>query len=205
MKMNSSVQTKKKIIPKIFLHNFHQNLNPINNYYFNTLKNRELIFQYNKNLKNRNNIIKNKSNSVYLNISNIKMKLNNKSKEKKKDDKLPKISPYTFKYFCCESNKNSLHNSLLSSRVNAIEKIKTNLQSNFMRIKKDSNIYTSNASYIKNKKLVIIDKNSYDNNKYIPDRLGLFDMLDLKHPKKEKGKGLFGKIYYNHNKYLMQK
>ena len=70
-----------------------------------------------------------------------------------------------------------------------------------MRIKKDSNIYTSNIDFIKNKKMVIIDKFRYDNNKYKPDRLGLFDMQDLPRPKKEKGKGLFGKIYYNHNKY----
>ena len=74
-----------------------------------------------------------------------------------------------------------------------------------MRLNKDSNIYTSNAGYIKNKKLVIIDKFSYNNNKYKPDRLGRYDMLDIPRPKMQMGKGLLGKIYYNHNKYARQK
>ena len=203
--MSSSVQTRKKMIPKIMLQKFKifQNNNPISNYFFNTLKNRELIAQYNKNLKNNTNIIKN--NSVFLNISSVKRKKRKKPKENKKEEILPKLPPYTFKYFCNESIKNSLRNSLSFRRVKSIEKDKSNLESNFMRLKKDSNIYTSNADYIKNKKLVIIDKYSYDNNKYMPDRLGLFDMLELRRPKKQKGKGIFGKIYYSHNKYHKEK
>ena len=179
---------------------------PISNYFLNMVKNKKVIEDFNNYLKNQNNFTKNKS--ANINISNISLNLSNKKpKEKNKDkgkEKLPKISSYTFKYFCKESNKNSLHKSLSMPKVPSIEKEKNNLESNFMRIKQDSNIYTSNAGYIKNKKLVIIDKFSYDNNKYRPDRLGLFDMMDLPHPKKEKGKGLFGKIYYNHNKYNIQ-
>ena len=69
-----------------------------------------------------------------------------------------------------------------------------------MKLNNNSNIYTANAKYIKNKKMIIIDKYSYDNNIYKPDRLGLFDMSDFRNPKKIVGKGIFGHIYYNHNK-----
>ena len=197
--MSSSVQTNKKKIPKMIIHNLnHKNNNSLSNYYFNVLKNKQLIADYNNNLKKKNII---KSNSTIMNISNVKINLSHKLSEKNNKDILPKISPYTFKYFCNESNKNNLHKSSFIKKVNTIEKEKSNLESNFMRIKKDSNIYTSNVDYIKNKKLVIIDKYNYDNNKYIPDRLGLFDMSSLPNPKNKKGKGILGKIYFNHNKY----
>ena len=196
--MSSSVQTKHKTIPKIIFHNTNQNNNSLSNYYFNVLKNKQLIAEFNKNLKIKQKFFK--SNSAIMNISKMKINLINKSSDFKIKE-LPKISPYTFKYFCKESNKNNLHKSLSSINVNTIEKDKNSLESNFMKIQRDSNIYTSNADYIKNKKLVILDKYIYDKNKYMPDRLGLFDMSSIPHSKKQKGKGIFGKIYFNHNKY----
>ena len=93
-----------------------------------------------------------------------------------------------------------MQKSFSAINVNTIKENK-NLESNFFKLKNDSNIYTSNADYIKNKKIVIVDKYIYDNNKYKPDRLGLFDMSDFRHPKRQMGKGLLGHIYYNHNKY----
>ena len=204
MKMNCSVQTNKKNIPKIILHKSNQNVNAFSKYFLNTFKNRQIIAKFNENLKNKNEsiLIKNKkSNSGLMNISNISIDLSSKNTKRENKEVLPKISPYNFKYFYNESKKNNLHKSLSHFQVNSIEKERNNLESNFMRIQKDSNIYTANADYIKNKKLVIIDKYFYDYNKYKPDRLGLYDMTELRHPKKEKGKGIFGKIYFNHNKY----
>ena len=200
MKLSSSVQTKnKKKIPKIIIRNKNQNNNSLSIYYFNILKNKKLIADFHQDLQIKQKFIK--SNSTTMSIPKIKLNLCNKSSDFKNKDILPKISPYTFKYFYKESNKNNLHKSLSSIKVNSIEKDKNNLESNFMKIQKDSNIYTSNADYIKNKKLVILDKYIYDKNKYMPDRLGLFDMSSIPHSKKQKGKGVFGKIYYNHNKY----
>ena len=197
MKINSSVQTRKRINHNMIFHKLSQNNNPISNYYFNTSKNRQIIAQYNNNLKKRKHMIKN--NSALINISNSKNNLDGKNAKKNEEEVLPKINPYSFRYFYYESNNKNMHKSLPCS--NTIEKEKNNFESNFMRIKKDSNIYTANVDFIKNKKLVIIDKFRYDNNIYKPDRLGIYDMQDIPHSKKEKGKGLFGKIYFNHNKY----
>ena len=98
MKMSSSVQTNKKKIPKMIIHNLnHKNSNSLSNYYFNVLKNKQLIADYNNNLKKKNII---KSNSTIMNISNVKINLSHKLSEKNNKEILPKISAYTFIYFC---------------------------------------------------------------------------------------------------------
>ena len=202
MKINISVQTKSKSIPIIQRKKIRIK-NPISDYFLNAIKNRKIISDYNNNLKTTK--IWNKNNSVIMNNTKINKNVNSNSIKQKNKDTLPKLPQYNYKYFYNKRNKNNFHKSLSNLNGNSIEKEKTNLETNFMRLNKDSNIYTSNAGYIKNKKLVIIDKFSYDNNKYRPDRLGRYDMLDIPRPKMQMGKGLLGKIYYNHNKYAKQK
>ena len=97
-------------------------------------------------------------------------------------------------------NKNKLQKSLSYVNLKTIDKEKTNFESNFMKLNNFSNIYTAKADYIQNKKMLIMDKFSYDNNIYKPDRLGRFDMSAFNNPKKSVGKGIFGHIYYNHNR-----
>ena len=62
-------------------------------------------------------------------------------------------SPYTFKYFCNIANKKkSLYNSSLG--INSIKE-KNDMESNFISLSKNANIYTSNAEYIQNKKMLL--------------------------------------------------
>ena len=95
--------------------------------------------------------------------------------------KLPRTSPYTFKYFCNTANKNALHRSL--SNGGSIQKEKTQMESNFINLSKEANIYTSNADYITNKKMLLFDKYNYEDNKYRPDRARIFNMTKIPHQK----------------------
>jgi len=208
--MNSSIEAKNLILPKIvdsklYINNLYKK--PMNKYFINLLKLSKIKrensakIEENKILKEDINNIK-KDNITILNLSKkkpIKIKSHSKTKRKKKIGN--KNSAISLKYFFNIVNKNRLQKSLSYIYNNSIEKYKTNLESNFMKLKNDSNIYTSNVNYIKNKKMLIIDKFSYDNNIYKPDRLGLFEMSDFHNPKYKIGKGIFGHIYYNHNKY----
>ena len=53
------------------------------------------------------------------------------------------------------------------------------LESNFIKLSKDANIYTSNAEYITNKKFLLFDKYDFENNNYRPNRAKLFDMTEI--------------------------
>ena len=100
-----------------------------------------------------------------------------KSKKKKELDTqpTPRISPYNFKYFCNTANKKSINQAL--SDKNKTEK--KELESNFIKLSKEANMYTSNAEYITNKKLLLFNKYNFENNKYIPNRAKLFDMTSI--------------------------
>ena len=98
-----------------------------------------------------------------LNKLNSK-KIQTKSIEQLKEQKtFHKTSPYTFKYFYKIKNGRSFHNSLSNGKL---LKDKNFIKSNFINLSKDANIYTSNADYIKNKKIILFDedKSLYDNN-----------------------------------------
>ena len=111
-----------------------------------------------------------------------------------------KTSPYTFKYFCNIANKKkSLYNS--SAGVNSIKE-NNDMESNFVNLSKNANIYTSNAEYIKNKKMLLFDKTNYDESKYKPDRANNFDMTNIPQ-KSHKSSTLYkttnfrgGKLYF---------
>ena len=176
---------------------------PTNEYFINLLKLSKIKKENSENKeesrKEKVNLNKLKKDDItILNIPNKKIKSDSKVKRNKKNPK--KRYVYSIKDFFILEKKNKLQKSLSYFNSNTIEKERANLESNFMRLKNNSNIFTANAKYIKNKKMIMIDKFSYDNNIYKPDRLGLFDMSDFRSPKKIIGKGIFGHIYYNHNK-----
>ena len=176
---------------------------PTNEYFINLLKLSKIKKENSENKeesrKEKVNLNKLKKDDItILNIPNKKIKSDSKVKRNKKNPK--KRYVYSIKDFFILEKKNKLQKSLSYFNSNTIEKERANLESNFMRLKNNSNIFTANAKYIKNKKMIMIDKFSYDNNIYKPDRLGLFDMSDFRCPKKIIGKGIFGHIYYNHNK-----
>ena len=101
----------------------------------------------------------------YNSESSSRLKLN-------KDGNI-KILPYNFKFFNRHNNKIPLHKSLSQQTFNK------KMESNFMQLGKEANIYTANAAYIKNKKMLIFDKYKYDNNEFKPDRAKLFDMTRI--------------------------
>jgi len=97
--------------------------------------------------------------------------------QKLDSNKIPKASPYTFKYFYNIANRRKqLFNSSLGS--NSIKE-KNHMESNFINLSKNANIYTKNAEYIQNKKMLLFDKNDFDNYKYKPDRANIFDMTNI--------------------------
>ena len=174
----------------------------------NLVKNEVIKMQHENSIKKNNkdtgkfkgklNKFKNDDITV-LNISG-KTKISRSTSTKKKIRKKKKKYLYSSKDFFNMENKNKLQKSLSYVNLKTIDKEKANFESNFMKLNNFSNIYTANADYIQNKKMLLVDKFSYDNNIYKPDRLGQFDMSAFKNPKKSVGKGIFGHIYYYHNR-----
>jgi len=117
--------------------------------------------------------------------NSIKSKLQKKSMESQtaliqkmeKQKSVPKTSPYSFKYFYNITNKKrALNNSSLG--INSIKE-NNDMESNFISLSKNANIYTSNAEYIQNKKMLLYDKTTYDNNNYKFDRANIFNMTNI--------------------------
>lgn len=119
-------------------------------------------------------------------------------KKKKKLKIFPKLS---IKNIYESIRKTNLKKSSSYNNISNINKEKIVFESNFKKIKNESNIYTANANYIYNTKMLILNKYSYDNNKYKPDRLGLYDRLGFNDFKIKSKKRINGYIYLNHNKY----
>lgn len=135
-----------------------------------------------RNNKNLNFNSKKDNNGVNINIIlSVSKRLDDKNKKEQEEKNIPKISPYNFKYFCNTSNKKSISRAL--STNNTIKNTNQEMESNFIKLSKDANIYTSNANYITNKKLLLFDKYSFENNKYKPNRAYLFDMTSIPHTK----------------------
>ena len=104
--------------------------------------------------------------------------LNKKVSEEKKEKNYYKISPYNFKYFYKPENRKNMYKSLSNPSYKNNKDVNC-MESNFIKLNKDANIYTSNATYIKNKKMLLFNKFNYDNNSYKPDRAKLFDMTRI--------------------------
>ena len=99
-----------------------------------------------------------------------------KKKQEYEHQQIPRTSPYNFKYFCNTANKKSINQALSNKKKNKENKV---LESNFIKLSKEANIYTSNAEYITNKKMLLFDKYDFENNKYKPNRAKIFDMTAI--------------------------
>ena len=105
-------------------------------------------------------------------------KLNDKSQSV--HSMFPVKLSYNFNHFLRKLNKNNQTRFIRSqsqgnSTTNkAIEK--KIVESNFKSIKASANRFTENVPYIKNKKMALFDKYTYDNDNYKTDRVGKYDM-----------------------------
>ena len=200
MKINKSLKLPNISLPFI---NNHFSRKPLNIYFINSLKN----FRIKKENSRNNSITKKNSKSKSIktqsiSVLNMSKKRTIDAKKHYKNKKKLKIIPnFSFKNIFEVIKKNNLKKSASYNNINTIDKEKLDFESNFMKLRKEANIYTSNANYIKNTKMLLLDKYIYDNNKYKPDRLGLFDMSDFNNLKFKEKKAITGHIYYNHNKY----
>ena len=175
-------------------------LNRKNIYFLNSLK----CFQIKKEIcKNNLNPLKLDKNSInksqLISILNISKNNDISSKRIPNNQKKLKIIPkLSFKNIYQSILKSKLKKS---SSFNNINKEKIIFESNFKKIKNESNIYTSKANYIYNTKILILNKYTYDNNKYKPDRLGLYDKFGFNDFKLKNKKRINGYIYLNYNKF----
>ena len=175
-------------------------LNRKNIYFLNSLK----CFQIKKEIcKNNLNPLKLDKSSInksqLISILNISKNNDISSKRIPNNQKKLKIIPkLSFKNIYQSILKSKLKKS---SSFNNINKEKIIFESNFKKIKNESNIYTSKANYIYNTKMLILNKYTYDNNKYKPDRLGLYDKFGFNDFKLKNKKRINGYIYLNHNKF----
>ena len=194
MKLNTSCQTiQRQIRLKTPTNNI--DISPKRTaYYIHILKNKKIISDNMLSYRSRNDY-KNKCNLLISNKTNSlsSVSLNSKSRNTKRKI-LPKI--YSYKYFHKQRNKNLLHKS--TNNVNSIENNKTNMESNFMSLLKESNIYTSKVKYISNIKMLLLDKYKFDNDTYRPDRLKIYDMSKLPKPKFKLKKFNFRNFFFNH-------
>ena len=201
MKINSGVQTKITNPPMTKPLKTTKKNSQLSEYFFNVMKNRKIISYFNNNIKVRIKKIYGNKKEVSLNVVN--MKLNNVSFEIEQNTKnsfvLPKISLNNFKIFSNESTKNNSSQRLVKS-----------FSSN--DISNKNSPPKVNPGYISNKKSEIEDKYFFDNNKYLPNRIGVFDMSVLPEPKKKmeqiqsqikKEKKRAGKVFHiRYNKFI---
>jgi hypothetical protein len=205
--MNAKIKPFK--LPNILLfknENFYRK-NNMNEYFLNSMKNLKIKkenYQHNCSTENINKPrnLKTKLMSI-LNSSKYKTIDSKKQSRNDKNNKEVKVIPnFSFKNLYEIIKKNNLKKSASYTNITNKDNENIKYESNFMKLLRDSNIYTSNANYIKNKKMLIVDKYNYDNNRYKPDRIGLFDMSNFNNTKYKHKKTIYGHIYYNHNKYL---
>ena len=184
--------------------NHHIIKKPRNIYFLNSLKYLKIKMENSKNImtsQNKND--KNIKNLKYESISILNLPKNKtiESKNHIRNKRNLKIIPnFSFKNIFESIKKNNLKKCSSYNNINTKERDKLYFESNFMKLRKESNIYTSDANYINNSKMLLMDKYNYDNNKYKPNRLHLFDISDFRKIKFH-NKQINGVIYFNHNKY----
>ena len=196
---SAPIMDKEKILKPLEISSNSSSKSKINNNIFNAeiinnLKNNEENIDIQEIEKNFSHTIINskeknlKKKNLKLNIHNINAGINvnivegvipNKNKKKNKNvetQQMPRTSPYNFKYFCNTANKKSINQAISSKHLHIENK---ELESNFIKLSKEENIYTSNAEYITKKKMLLFDKYDFENNKYKPNRAKLFDMTAI--------------------------
>ena len=136
--------------------------------------------------QNQKKIKNQKSSTIYpiqKKIYNVIKKYINGKPQKEKDkeniiiNSFKKVDPISYKNIQSSNKEKIMHKSQSNPTINKPQEM--NMESNFMKLSKEANIYTSNAQYIQNKKVLLFDKFNYDNNEYIPDRAKLFDMTRM--------------------------
>ena len=140
---------------------------------------KKIINSKEKNLKKKNLKLNIHNINAGINVNIVEGVIPNKNKKKNKNEEtqqMPRTSPYNFKYFCNSANKKSINQAISSKHLHIENK---ELESNFIKLSKEANIYTSNAEYITNKKMLLFDKYDFENNKYKPNRAKLFDMTAI--------------------------
>ena len=196
IKLKSKIETNEIPIEKVefIFEESNQITTPKKNMIKHIYKEKEnimnLISKQLKEIPNQKKLIKNqKSNTIYpmqKRIFNIRKKysnINNKPIKENNNASFKRIYPLTYKNIQNLNKEKLMHKSQSNPTFNASQEM--NMESNFMKLSKEANIYTSNANYIQNKKILLFDKYNYDNNLYVPDRAKLFDMTRMpKMPKK---------------------
>ena len=165
------------------------------------------VIQPKNKIRKRNLNLNMQSINTGVNVNIIEGVIPTRDKKKKfgfQHQKIPRTSPYNFKYFCNTANKKSINQALSNKSQKTENKV---LESNFIKLSKDANIYTSNATYITNKKMLLFDKYDFENNKYKPNRAKLFDMTAIPKSKNQIGNTLYkttkfrgGKMFFFDNK-----
>ena len=171
MEESNRVSPKKNIIKHIY----KEKENPLNSISKELHKK-----QSQKKIKNQ------KSNTVYpiqKKIYNVIKKYINGKQDKDKDNvniinmTYKKADPISYINIQNLNKEKIIQKSQSNPTINIPQNM--NMESNFMKLSKEANIYTSNAKYIQNKKVLLFDKFNYDNNEYVPDRAKLFDMTRM--------------------------
>lgn len=139
------------------------------------------------NRKNLNLDLQNINNGVNVNIILDVTKSKN-DKKNKEEEKLHKTSPYNYKYFFNTAN-NPKFNRVLSDTTGH-KKGNKEIESNFIKLSNEANMYTADATYITNKKLLLFERYKFENNQYKPNRAKLFDMTSIPH-----SHNLFNAVY----------
>ena len=165
------------------------------------------VIQPKNKIRKRNLNLNMQSINTGVNVNIIEGVIPTRDKKNKfgfQHQKIPRTSPYNFKYFCNTANKKSINQALSNKSQKTENKV---LESNFIKLSKDANIYTSNATYITNKKMLLFDKYDFENNKYKPNRAKLFDMTAIPKSKNQIGNTLYkttkfrgGKMFFFDNK-----
>ena len=156
------------------------------------------------NNKNKKNLkLNQQSSNAGVNVNIIEGVIQKKNKRKNKyseNQHISRTNPYNYKYFCNTANKKSINQALSNKKIPKENKV---LESNFIKLSKEANIYTSNAEYITNKKMLLFDKYNFENNKYKPNRAKLFDMTSIPKSKNQMANTLYkttkfrgGKMYF---------
>ena len=180
---------KKSTIEKVeFTMEENNFLSPRKNLIKHIYKEKDNPMQFIKGKSKEKNIKNQKSNTIYStskNIANVVKKYINKKSEKEINDSISpkKIYPISYKNIQNLNKVKIINKSQSNPTFSKPQDM--NMESNFMKLSNEANIYTSNANYIQNKKVLLFNKYYYDKNKYVPDRAKLFDITRMpKMPKK---------------------
>ena len=177
---SSQTSPRKKIVKHIY----KEKDNPMN--FLNNKEKQKNISNISNGSNKKNNTIYSSNNNRIFNV--VKKYINgNPPQENNINNSVlnKKIFPLAYKDIQIMNKERIIKKSKSNNFFKNNNSQEINLESNFIKLGKDANIYTANARYIQNKKILLFDKFNYDNNLYIPDRAKLFDMTRMPKLKKK--------------------